>query len=105
MPAPFDNEQVEYQRALHFITENEPEERLKVHLSHESFIALQEQTQKHYGNEKYPRVDYFPNLSMVRIKTQPSHSRAQPATGIGAFYNRLLSILLEPHEFSKSDRT
>ncbi|KAK9358841.1 hypothetical protein V1504DRAFT_259214 [Lipomyces starkeyi] len=81
MPAPFDNEQAEYLRALHFVTENEPEERLEVHLSHESFIALQEQTRELYGNAKYPRLDYFPNLSMVRIKTQPSAL----VTGIGAF--------------------
>ncbi|KAK9485805.1 hypothetical protein V1527DRAFT_465600 [Lipomyces starkeyi] len=59
----------EYQRALHFITENEPEVRLEVHLSHESFIALQEHTRELYGNAKYPRLDYFPNPLMVRIKT------------------------------------
>ncbi|KAK9384788.1 hypothetical protein V1515DRAFT_316272 [Lipomyces mesembrius] len=84
MPAPVDNEQSEYQRALHFLTENEPEESLEVHLSHESFIALQEQTRELYGNAKYPRLDYFPNLSIVRIKTQPSPL----VTGLGAFFQQ-----------------
>ncbi|KAK9312376.1 hypothetical protein V1524DRAFT_410839 [Lipomyces starkeyi] len=75
MPAPFDNEQAGYQRALHFITENEPEGRLEVHLSHESFIALQEQ-----NRELYATYCYCCGLTN-RIKTQPSPL----VTGIGAF--------------------
>ncbi|KAK9236918.1 hypothetical protein V1525DRAFT_187725 [Lipomyces kononenkoae] len=72
MPVPVDNEQDEYSRALHFITENEPEQRLRVQVSHESYLALQERTRELYGDAEYPRLDYFPSYSTLIIKTKPS---------------------------------
>ncbi|KAK9366218.1 hypothetical protein V1509DRAFT_297026 [Lipomyces kononenkoae] len=92
MPAPVDNDQGEYSRALHFITENEPEQRLHVQVSQEMYLALQERTRELYGDAPYPRLDYFPTYSTLVIKTQPSPL----APAMGSFLQQ--SIIGSAHE-------
>ncbi|KAK9329762.1 hypothetical protein V1520DRAFT_363255 [Lipomyces starkeyi] len=67
-----DNEQASYERALNFLTANEPERRCDIRLSYISFQALEEQAQALYGHVKYPRVEYAASDSRVTIYTAPS---------------------------------
>ncbi|ODQ70631.1 hypothetical protein LIPSTDRAFT_155051 [Lipomyces starkeyi NRRL Y-11557] len=52
-----DNEQRVLQHAMNFLTANDPEKRLDIHLSYKSFQALEEQALALYGDEKYMSKD------------------------------------------------
>ncbi|KAK9358457.1 hypothetical protein V1504DRAFT_461048 [Lipomyces starkeyi] len=47
-----DDEQASYERALNFLTANEPERRFDIRLSYRSFQALEEQAHALYGHSK-----------------------------------------------------
>ncbi|ODQ71110.1 hypothetical protein LIPSTDRAFT_73722 [Lipomyces starkeyi NRRL Y-11557] len=55
-------ERQSYERALHFLKANIPEKRLDIHLSYESFRALEVQAQALYGNAKYMTMINAPVL-------------------------------------------
>ncbi|KAK9357938.1 hypothetical protein V1504DRAFT_488651 [Lipomyces starkeyi] len=77
-----DNEQSSYQRALNFLTANEPEKRLDIRLSYKSFKALEEQALALYGDEKYPRVEYSATDSRVTIYTAPTALHGSSAVNL-----------------------
>ncbi|KAK9371513.1 uncharacterized protein V1513DRAFT_467521 [Lipomyces chichibuensis] len=88
-----DNEQVTYQRALNFLTANEPEKRLDIRLSYKFFQALEEQALALYGDEKhmskghampslYPRVEYTATDSRVTIYTAPTPLHGSSAVSL-----------------------
>ncbi|ODQ72886.1 hypothetical protein LIPSTDRAFT_71166 [Lipomyces starkeyi NRRL Y-11557] len=51
--APYDEERASYQRALNFLTANEPERRLDIYLSYKSFQSLEEKARAIYGDANY----------------------------------------------------
>ncbi|KAK9371814.1 uncharacterized protein V1513DRAFT_386103 [Lipomyces chichibuensis] len=77
-----DNELLFYQRALDFITANEPEKRLDIRLSYKSFQAVEEQALALYGDEKYPLVEYSATDSRVTIYTAPTALHGSSAANL-----------------------
>ncbi|KAK9337490.1 hypothetical protein V1521DRAFT_461934 [Lipomyces starkeyi] len=77
-----DREQEFYQRALNFLKANEPEKRLDVRLSPNSFRLLDEQAHALYGDSKYPRVQYSAVGSRVVINTLPTAQDSGSASGL-----------------------
>ncbi|KAK9358460.1 hypothetical protein V1504DRAFT_493797 [Lipomyces starkeyi] len=84
-----DDEEASYERALNFLTDNEPERRFDIPLSYRSFQALEEQAHTLYGDTKYPRVEYDGSDSRVTIYTAPSalHGRSAEALQLGITYS------------------
>ncbi|KAK9361000.1 hypothetical protein V1504DRAFT_491724 [Lipomyces starkeyi] len=66
------DEEASYQRPLNFLKDNEPERRLDIRLSYQSFRALEAQAHRLYGDAKYPRLDYSGTDSRVTIYTIPT---------------------------------
>ncbi|KAK9311122.1 hypothetical protein V1524DRAFT_371677 [Lipomyces starkeyi] len=61
-----------FQRALDFLSANEPEQCLRVKLPFDKYEELQHYAESIYGEKKYPYVDYCSNTSTVIIYTAPS---------------------------------
>ncbi|KAK9329185.1 hypothetical protein V1520DRAFT_356226 [Lipomyces starkeyi] len=80
-------ERQSYERALHFLKANIPEKRLDIHLSYESFRALEVQAQALYGDMR-ARVKYSAIDSRVTIHTAPTalHSSAAVSLQEGIAY-------------------
>ncbi|KAJ8099603.1 hypothetical protein POJ06DRAFT_281809 [Lipomyces tetrasporus] len=83
-----DNEKGSYQRALNFLTANEPEKRLDVRLSPKSFQLLDEQAHALYGDAKYPRLQYSAVDSRVIINTVPTALHSGSASGLQHLISR-----------------
>ncbi|KAJ8097088.1 hypothetical protein POJ06DRAFT_262477 [Lipomyces tetrasporus] len=77
-----DDEEASYQRALNFLKDNEPERRLDIRLSYQSFRALEAQAHARYGDAKYPRVEYSGPDSRVTIYTVPTELHGTSATAL-----------------------
>ncbi|KAK9491996.1 hypothetical protein V1508DRAFT_456537 [Lipomyces doorenjongii] len=75
-----DHEHESYQCALDFLKANEPETRLDVRLSPNSFRLLDEQAHALYGDAKYPRVQYSTVDS--RVNTVPTALHSGSASGL-----------------------
>ncbi|KAK9352754.1 hypothetical protein V1523DRAFT_450773 [Lipomyces doorenjongii] len=80
--APNDDEQASYQRALNFLTANEPERRLDIYLSYKTFQFLEENARALYADAKYPRVEYSAIDSRVIIRTTPTALHSSSAVGL-----------------------
>ncbi|KAK9361877.1 hypothetical protein V1504DRAFT_490978 [Lipomyces starkeyi] len=92
-----DNEQVSCQRALKFLTANEPGKRLEIRLSYKSLLALEEQVLALYGDAKYMsnNVEYSATDSRVTVYTAPTALHCYSAVNlqqaiIFAVYNVLV---------------
>ncbi|KAK9237138.1 hypothetical protein V1525DRAFT_442940 [Lipomyces kononenkoae] len=73
-----------YRRALEFLKANEPEKRLDIRLSPNSFRLLVEQAHTLYGDTRYPRVQYSAVDSRVIINTVPTALHSRSAAGLQA---------------------
>ncbi|KAJ8097842.1 hypothetical protein POJ06DRAFT_270657 [Lipomyces tetrasporus] len=60
-----------YQRAVDFLSANEPEKYLRVQLPIDKYEKLQSHAETLYGEKKYPYIDYCPDTSTVVIYTAP----------------------------------
>ncbi|KAK9427467.1 hypothetical protein V1505DRAFT_35970 [Lipomyces doorenjongii] len=80
--ATYDDERLSYQRAMDFLTANEPEQRIDIHLSYQSFRYLEEKARALYGDAKYPRVEYSAIDSRVIIHTIPTALHSASAVGL-----------------------
>ncbi|KAK9327236.1 hypothetical protein V1520DRAFT_365589 [Lipomyces starkeyi] len=80
--ASYDDERAYYQRALNFLTANEPERRLDIYLAYKSFRSLEEKARALYGDAKYPRVEYSAIDSRVTIHTIPTALHSVSAVGL-----------------------
>ncbi|KAK9319530.1 hypothetical protein V1517DRAFT_266116, partial [Lipomyces orientalis] len=85
--ATYDDERLSYQRAMDFLTANEPERRLDIHLSYQSFRYLEEKARALYvmnlnDHKRYPRVEYSAIDSRVIIHTIPTALHGASAVGL-----------------------
>ncbi|KAK9366633.1 hypothetical protein V1509DRAFT_654540 [Lipomyces kononenkoae] len=77
-----DDELASYQRAVNFLTTNEPERRLDLYVSYKSFQSLEDKARALYGDAKYPRVEYSALDSRVIIHTIPTALHNSSAVGL-----------------------
>ncbi|KAK9237824.1 hypothetical protein V1525DRAFT_376412 [Lipomyces kononenkoae] len=95
--ATYDDERLSYQRAMDFLTANEPERRLDVHLSYQSFRCLEEKAGTLYGDAKYPRLEYSAIDSRVIIHTIPTALHSASAVGLGDCIRDSVRDILRRH--------
>ncbi|KAJ8097174.1 hypothetical protein POJ06DRAFT_286608 [Lipomyces tetrasporus] len=96
--ATYDDERLSYQRAMDFLTANEPERRLDVHLSYRSFRYLEEKARALYGDAKYPRVEYSAIDSRVIIHTIPTALHSASAVGLNDCIRDSVRDILRRHD-------
>ncbi|KAK9432648.1 hypothetical protein V1505DRAFT_413522 [Lipomyces doorenjongii] len=96
--ATYDDERVSYQRAMDFLTANEPERRLDIHLSYQSFRYLEEKARALYGDAKYPRVEYSAIDSRVTIHTIPTALHSASAVGLEHCISNSVRDILRRHD-------
>ncbi|KAK9351093.1 hypothetical protein V1523DRAFT_442188 [Lipomyces doorenjongii] len=104
--ATYDDERLSYQRAMDFLTANEPEQRIDIHLSYQSFRYLEEIL---YGDAKkavmnltdhkrYPRVEYSAIDSRVIIHTIPTALHSASAVGLNDCIRDSVRDILGRHD-------
>ncbi|KAK9357949.1 hypothetical protein V1504DRAFT_322751 [Lipomyces starkeyi] len=92
-----DDVEASYQRALNFLTVNEPERRLDICLSYKYFLSLEEQAHALYGDAKYPRVEYSATDSRVTIYTAPTALHSSSAVALQQAISFSLHDILVQH--------
>ncbi|KAK9241749.1 hypothetical protein V1506DRAFT_481113 [Lipomyces tetrasporus] len=87
----------QYQRALDFLSANEPEQCLRVQLTIDKYEELVRHAENLYGEKKYPYVDYCPDTSMVIIYTAPSSLHGMVSAHLPHLIQQSAEIALTQH--------
>ncbi|KAK9482227.1 hypothetical protein V1527DRAFT_415651 [Lipomyces starkeyi] len=93
--APNASERDAYERPLHFLKANKPENMLDIHLSY--FGALEIQAQALYGNSKYPRAEYSATDSKVTIHAAPTALHSSAALSLQDYISDCIRDVLVQH--------
>ncbi|KAK9495751.1 hypothetical protein V1508DRAFT_394499 [Lipomyces doorenjongii] len=83
---------------MDFLTANEPERWLDIHLSYQSFRYLEEEARALYGDAKYPRVEYSAIDLRVTIHTIPTALHSASAVGLDHSISNSVRDILRRHD-------